>query len=465
MLWLLVAMMMMMVMMLLHLHPSECAFVRFDGSIRRCSVPVDAVGCHCVRHLEGETHVSCVDAGLSAIPDGLRSPTTLELKGNAVAKIGPVGYPSLRQLRLTLNRIREIGDRAFDRLEDLVVLSLAHNRIRSLSAQTFAGLRSLELLNLDDNPIHELRSDAFPGPGALSNLRFLKISRCRVHTVEPGSFAGLHGLFQLNMSGNHITFLPVLGDRTGLPNLFDVDLSDNRLRVLLGSSLKHLTALHHLFLGGNRLAHLSRSSFPPAVKASLRSLWLRRNNLTGIEPGTFGHMTALATLDVSFNHLHELDPADLPDGVQKLLVHDNPWNCSCGKNQWMTERPFVRDWNAETQVTCDSPWYLRRVSAFDRATISLLNADCDRAAELRELAESSAVRTSRALWAGLGAVFASAVCLTTAAVAIHCSSSRRRRRLRRIQLSPSAARIYRRYDDPAHSLLIEKKETERQFAT
>lgn len=346
MLWLLV----MMMPMLLHLHPSECAFVRFDSSTRRCAIPVDAIGCTCVRHLEGETHVSCIEAGLSAIPGGLHDPTTLELKGNAVGTIGRVGYPSLKQLRLTFNRIREIDDRAFDRLEDLVILSLAHNRIRSLSAQTFAGLRSLELLNLDDNPIHELRSDAFTG-ATLSNLRFLKISRCRVHTVEPGSFAGLHSLFQLNMSGNHITLLPVLGDRTGLPNLFDVDLSDNRLRVMFGSSLKHLTSLHHLFLGGNRLAHLSRSSFPPAVKASLRSLWLRRNNLSGIEPGTFGHMKALSTLDVSFNHLRELDRADLPDGVQKLLVHNNPWNCSCGKNQWMTERPSVRDWNAEAQVT------------------------------------------------------------------------------------------------------------------
>lgn len=341
MLWLLL-------LLLLHLHPLECAFIRFDTSIHRCPVPVDAIGCTCVRHLEGETHVSCIDAELNAIPDHLHNPTTLELKGNAIGTVGRVGYPSLKQLRLTLNRIHKLDDRAFDQLENLTVLSLAHNRIRFLSAHTFTGLRSLELLNLDDNPMHELRSGVFAG---LSSLQFLKISGCRIHTVESGSFAGLHNLFQLNMSANHITMLPVLGDKTGLPNLIDVDLSENRLRVMFGSSLKHLTSLRHLFLSGNRLAHLSHSSFPPAVKGSLRSIWLRRNQLRDIDPGTFVQMKTLSTLDVSFNHLQELDPTDLPDGVQKLLVHNNPWNCSCGKNLWITEKSFVREWNAEAQVT------------------------------------------------------------------------------------------------------------------
>lgn len=103
-------------------------------------------------------------------------------------------------------------------------------------------------------------------------------------------------------------FITVLGPRSfpPLPALLRLSLAHNRLELIHGQALLGLGALRELDLSHNRLTLLS--------------------------PDTFQPLSSLATLNLAGNRLGELEPAvlgALPQ-LQALLLHDNPWVCSCG---------------------------------------------------------------------------------------------------------------------------------------
>lgn len=111
----------------------------------------------------------------------------------------------------------------------------------------------------------------------------------------------------------------------GLPNLTDLDLSQNRFSrvrtITRSSSLPTLLCLH---MEENRLNYLPDASF--SLLPSLQELFLNHNNLHSIAPGAFTGLESLLRLHINNNRLPTVDPrwfSALPR-LEVLMLGGNP---------------------------------------------------------------------------------------------------------------------------------------------
>lgn len=111
----------------------------------------------------------------------------------------------------------------------------------------------------------------------------------------------------------------------GLPNLTDLDLSQNRFshvkKITQSSSLPSLLSLH---LEENHLSHLPEASF--SSLPALQELFVSHNNLHSIAPGAFTGLDFLLRLHINNNRLTTVDPRwfrSLPH-LEVLMLGGNP---------------------------------------------------------------------------------------------------------------------------------------------
>lgn len=333
-------------LMLLVLHPGSTQ--RHGGNRSCCKVP-RSLGCSCSHRVHG-TDIKCGDVPLTEVPGNLSRPESLWMSRTGLQLDDGVPYPSLMDLHIEGNSIPRIRDGAFEQLENLITLILVDNGIQLLTGRTFAGLGSLEFLSLSGNAIVHIRAEVFSRLN-MPNLKILKLSNCNISSLDPNSFSGLQNLALLDLSSNKIETLPVLGDSEGLPSLMTLQLCNNRLHIVDGSTFQFLTSVRHLHLSHNRISVLDRSSFSGSMQKTLLSLHLRHNGLAEVEGLAICQLESLTTLDISFNSLRTLTADDIPGNVEKILIHDNPWTCANCENSWILENPNVKNWNKESSVT------------------------------------------------------------------------------------------------------------------
>lgn len=308
-------------------------------------------GCHCTESkTQTDRHLFCDGQNLRSIPSNITELVDLKITNDDIEILREViGYNDLETLHLERNKIRYVSDSTFRNLAKLKTLSLADNEISSLSPKTFDGLVSVELLVLSGNKIYEVRATVFTG-SVLPALEILKLDYCAVQQIDLNSFPGLSNLESLNLAYNRLQSLPVLGDEKGLNRLTNVDVSYNLLDRVDGSSFVHLHSLTELVLSGNRLTQLTRESFL-SLNDSLVSLILRGNRISSIGANSLYPLRKLKTLDLSYNLLTGINSSEPPwDVLDKLLVHDNPWDCSGCDNSWLVDEKAVMLWNAESNV-------------------------------------------------------------------------------------------------------------------
>ncbi|CAL9174679.1 unnamed protein product [Musa hybrid cultivar] len=197
-------------------------------------------------------------------------------------------------------------------LTNLVHLDLSMNNISGYIPETLGTLIHMEELNLFSNSISGQIPETI---GDLQNLRILFLSNNHISGQIPKKIGKLHRLQYLDMSYNNLSGqIPTMGD---LCNLTMLDLSRNNIGGELINSF-------------NGLSTCSRG-------ASLSSLVLKGNNLSGIIPSSMGQLSRLHKVDLSSNSLagniteaHFLNLTSL----SKLIIASNYLNVML-PNDWL----------------------------------------------------------------------------------------------------------------------------------
>ncbi|CAL9750740.1 unnamed protein product, partial [Musa acuminata subsp. burmannicoides] len=220
---------------------------------------------------------------------------------------------NLLELHLSGNKIVGWIPPSIGNLTNLIILDLSMNNIIGYIPETLGTLIHMEELYLFDNRISGQIPETI---GDLQNLRILFLSNNHISGQIPNTIGKLHRLWSLDISYNSLSgqIPTTLGD---LCNLTMLDLSHNNIGGELINSL-------------NGLSTCSRG-------ASLSSLVLKGNNLSGIIPSSMGQLSRLHEVDLSSNSLagniteaHFLNLTSL----SKLIIASNSLNVML-PNDWL----------------------------------------------------------------------------------------------------------------------------------
>jgi Leucine-rich repeat (LRR) protein len=178
--------------------------------------------------------------------------------------------PSLKYLRLSLNKIGVIKAKTFGMLPELLELHLDGNMISSIHEDAFSSLSSLQSLDLSLNEISLLNSNLFMG---LVNINHLTVS----HNSELSNFPNLKGLTSIMTFDASDTSIEEVPEELCLwtPKIVHLELTSCALTDI--PDLSKCSNLKYLYLGSNRLKY---ENGPSAILNSLSNLLELRTSST-----------------------------------------------------------------------------------------------------------------------------------------------------------------------------------------
>ncbi|CAL8103662.1 unnamed protein product [Orchesella dallaii] len=265
---------------------------------------------------------------------------------------------SLQILNLEFNSIESILPDSFSAMNNLHTLILSHNKLTVIDSTALNGLFVLSLLSLDNNDIAQIHPTAFQNcsslkdlnlngnalervPTALQNLTLLKTVDLGENMIEQlNPLIGLPNLYGLRLTGNRVVNVSnqVLQD---LPSLRVLNLARNRIQTVERGSFDSNLHLQAVRLDANYLQDVSNlfADLPSLIWVNvsdntltgvlhfalfprqLQWLDLHKNMITDLHFGT--NDLQLQTLDASFNKLTRIGPQSIPDSIEMLFVNDN----------------------------------------------------------------------------------------------------------------------------------------------
>ncbi|NP_001076201.1 toll-like receptor 4 [Oryctolagus cuniculus] len=150
---------------------------------------------------------------------------------------------STKNLDLSFNLLEHLGSHSFLHVSELHFLDLSRCKIHTIEDDAYQGLKNLSTLILTGNPIQSLSPQAFSG---LSNLQ--KLVAVETHLTSLGDFpiGHLKTLKELNVAHNLIHSFSIPDYFSNLSSLEHLDLSNNKIQSIYH---KDLRVLHQMPLG------------------------------------------------------------------------------------------------------------------------------------------------------------------------------------------------------------------------
>lgn len=262
---------------------------------------------------------------------------------NQISKIHPntfTGATNLEKINFTHNLIETLDTELFKNSSSLIEIDLSHNLLTTFQLELF-NLTNLVSLNLQNNKIVELGCNVFPN--AFWTEIFVNVSANRLTKIDlncnvecqslilnaddnnlktvhlPASKITYH-LNTLSVSRNKIEKISIDSD---LGNLRHLKVANNHLNSV-SDVFEHCGYLKTLDLSSNNIRQIKVNAF--AKMSQLEYLYLRNINLSSIDCGTFAHPRDLIELDLSENHLTELNfDLFVPsyNNLSKILINNN----------------------------------------------------------------------------------------------------------------------------------------------
>ncbi|ETN67288.1 chaoptin [Anopheles darlingi] len=273
--------------------------------------------CSCSKSAPDLGIVRCHDVLFPAVPKMINTSKlySLTMDGTGLRVLEPhfLQATGLYRLALIGNPLTDVPDEAFYGLErSLWELALEHNRLIEVPSRAIRNLRKLRLLSLRGNDLTTIEPDAFRGIDG--SLQTLVLAENGIAQLAPGSLAGLPALETLDLSGNGLLQLDPAALRDGLGRLARLILADNLLQYVPYDALAGLERLRTLSLARNRLQTLGPDPDSGANGANalgrrltLDTLDLGQNEIRALAGTSFGYFdTANVTL-LDGNPLHTID--------------------------------------------------------------------------------------------------------------------------------------------------------------
>ncbi len=231
--------------------------------------------------------------------DGLSSVYYLGLNDNGISELprdSLRGLGGLTYLGLSGNRFAVLPDAdAFEPTPLLQVLDLEFNLLTSLRADggCLSAAPALQALMLGKNGISALPPGSFPA-GRLGKLSLLELNDNQLTTLNGSTFEGLVSLDTLDLVGNGLVALPPPSAgglaRTPLPLLRTLSLARNAFPAIPPGLFDACPGLERLSLSGNALTCLGPDSLAPL--ANVTGLYLDGNEIARLLNGTFAALSA-----------------------------------------------------------------------------------------------------------------------------------------------------------------------------
>ncbi|XP_028853200.1 extracellular matrix protein 2 isoform X2 [Denticeps clupeoides] len=239
----------------------------------------------------------------------LRFLNRLYMDGNLLEQIPSDLPPTLQELKINENKLREIDENSFEGLNNLITLELEDNVLSegNMDPQAFSPLRQLLYLRLGRNHFRTVPQGLPP------SLLELYLENNMIEEISQGAFNQTSNLNVVVLRHNKI-------DETRIAplawiyhrNLESIDLSHNKLYLVPSFLPKSLV---HLVLVGNQIERIPGYVFAH-MEPGLEYLYLSFNKLDseGVEPESFlGCHHSMTELCLDHNQL-----TSVPIGINEM---------------------------------------------------------------------------------------------------------------------------------------------------
>nr|WBP49906.1 Toll-like receptor protein [Mimachlamys nobilis] len=309
---------------------------------------------------------------------GLRFLQSLYLSGNSLSQINFTGFESTAISMVDLannyfNKIPRFCGPSGQLTGKYKTIKLQQNSIHDIEESSFPCLQFLRNLYLDRNPIRVIQRNTFAEIPKLEILSLTKIGD-NLQTIEGYAFNS-STLKELYLLDNRYKFDRKLSLYktvfASIPNLLQLELTGNFLPS--GSNdlkdlFTNLNKLEKLVLQNTALKGLPRNVFQKIP--NLRHLILIGNYISGWDddPEVFGNITSLRSLYLDGNNIKLVNKTSFPvsflDSLDKICLTNNPFTCTCDLKwflDWMKSSKHTVIVNYPRRYVCRYPPQMNNV--------------------------------------------------------------------------------------------------------
>lgn len=260
------------------------------------------------------TFANCSYAGLVQVPDlsslNGKSIYRISLNNNNITRIKSDHFVniSVKHLVLSKNPLKSISEKAFSPLRrKLEILDIDGVKLKINTGLPFlkgmTKLKSLDLgYNLLENKYKVLPSGLFAGLN-LTSLVSLTLQALQMSKLEEGTFNGIEGLEQLDLSYNFLPEFPK--EVLKLKELKRLKLYSNEVMNLKNNTFAGLTKLQKLLIGVNDIGTIEPGAFND-LEDSLEEINLYLNPLLAVPTEALSDLRKLKKLSLVKNSLSEM---------------------------------------------------------------------------------------------------------------------------------------------------------------
>lgn len=307
--------------------------------------------------------------------DSLENLETMAFSSNKLDTLGVDQFKNKKQLSyldVSGNFITSIEEKAFEPLTSLETLVIGeHNFVNDTVIEEIGRLKALKTLDLS-------RADGiFEPPESLfkeiPQIETLKLSGCSIPTLEPGQFATLKKLKELDLRVNLIENITAYAF-DGLESLQRLSLAGNFISNLEPDVFFGLSSLEDLDLGWNEIRTIPSEVFKPLVE-KLKIFSIRNNPISKLPATGLTNLEKLGLAECGFTTITADQLKDYPKLQDLDLSKCNISNIDA--NTFENQKDSLKKLNLQKNKLKGLPNLVKNLPAIETLDVSSNPYICD----------------------------------------------------------------------------------------